>query len=334
MTRLPKRLDLENTIKFVNKIYNLSEAKHYVMDFSLVEWFEPFSLLYLGYELKQHRELKPETKFSAINFNKGEANSYAAHMGFFRSFGLQYGKKPGEVSGNSVYLPIRILNVETLRRRALDEGVPIGQYVEKYARRMACVLVQQDSGNLLDTLEYCFREMLRNVAEHSDAKQLAYCGQFWPNKNKVEIAILDSGIGIHESIKKNPYLQLKTSKVALYASLLPGISGKMYEGKKRKANDIWENSGYGLYLTSELCRNGGSFFICSDSAGVVLQKNNKKDLITNMHGTALRLVFDTRNVIGVEKALSSYRQKGQQKAKELKGAVLTASIASSMLLNK
>lgn len=50
-------------------------------------------------------------------------------MGFFESFGLSHGKKPGEASGSSTYLPITMIDVRQLRIESYESDNGIVQQV-------------------------------------------------------------------------------------------------------------------------------------------------------------------------------------------------------------
>ena len=82
---------------------------------------EPFTMAYVANELKRYRSTKPDSRFTAQNH---EHKTYAAHMGFFRAFGLKFGNEPGEAAGSSTYLPLTILNISDLNNEAAEEGNP------------------------------------------------------------------------------------------------------------------------------------------------------------------------------------------------------------------
>lgn len=136
------------------------------------------------------------------------------------------------------------------------------------------------------------REVFRNIVEHSKSKRFGFCAQFIPTTNKVSFAVLDRGIGIKESLKDNPKLIINNDLEAIRESLKPGISGKVYAGQKRKPKGDWANSGYGLYMTSNICKKGGSFFITSGNKGIYLTENDEKILEMNTIGTALNLTIN------------------------------------------
>ncbi len=144
--------------------------------------------------------------------------------------------------------------------------------------------------------------------------------------------MLDTGIGIRKGIERNPYLKIETERDALHLSLLPGISGKMYKGIKERKHDEWQNSGFGLYMTNRICRNGGSFFIVSNDSSVLLSSDGKEDIECNYKGTALRLQIDTNSITKYRDMLSRFRQEGYETAKRFSGDdAIKPSIASTML---
>lgn len=326
---LPIDLKLENIMGFSIQLHELPDKEHFVFDVGETRWFPPFSMLFLAQQFIQFRKERPDTRCSIVNYEK---HDYVAHMGFFKSFGVDYGKKPGEAEGNSNYLPITKLSVKELCEEASTNYENVGEVIERYSRRLASILTREDSGDLVDTLEYSLREIIRNVVEHSNAKYVSYCAQYWPTKKQVEIGIIDAGIGIHKALSNNPYITISSDRDALLMSLLPGISGKAYKGQRRNPNDVWGNSGYGLYMTSRLCSNGGSFFIGSGDAGIVLKKGKKSDYQPKIKGTAIRMVLSTSSLQSLNERLEDFRNEGYDIVKKIKGASnFGPSVASQML---
>lgn len=328
---LPSRLDTANGINFVSQLYSKPEADEYHFDFRWMDWVEPFALLYVSYHLYDYRYKRQNAKFVAVNYSIRPAHLYAAHMGFFKAFGLDFGKEPGEASGSHHYIPITIFNVEVLEGEARENYTEMGSVLEEHSRKLAQVLTRTRESDLVDTLEYSLREMFRNAVEHSQATNFGFCAQYWPTKKEVEIAILDSGIGIKNSISANPHLNITSDKDAIYYALLPGISGKAFKGARSQRRGVWNNSGFGLFMTSEICRNGGSFFICSGESGVLLKSQQKRVLGTNLPGTAIRMILNTDHISDIKARLEEFREKGRSIASQISGANITPSTASSML---
>lgn len=329
LINLPEELDINGITEFSRELKTIDEGEKYVFDMGGKRFFPPFSMLFLA---KQIDNFKKKHRNSEIYVRNHTNHDYAAHMGFFQAFGVDYGKKPGEASGSSTYLPITHFSVADIQNEANENLEHTGDVIERYSRQLSSMLTRQDDGDLVDTLEYSIREILRNVVEHSQSKNIWYCAQYWPSKNQVEIGVLDSGIGILKALSANPSLstKIKSDYEALQMSLLPGISGKVYKGQRRDPNDHWGNSGYGLYMTSRLCRNGGSFFICSGQSGIFLKGDEKLEYKTDIAGTAIRMIIDTSKIESLNDRLQSFRNDGYKLAKEI-GGIIDPSSASQML---
>ena len=323
------RLDLLDVLNVVESIYDLEDSEKYVFDFDRIGYVNPFSMLYFTHHLNLFADSKPDSDFSSYGH---QGHSYLAHMGFFQEFGLDYGKKPGEAKGSSRYLPIIKKEVNELWKEST--GV-IGDRVEEWANELSKLLIQADSGDLLETLTYSIREIMRNVVEHSKSDYLMFCGQYWPSKNKAEIAILDSGIGISKGLSTNPNLEYATDKDAINLSLMPGISGKAFKGSKLvDKNDPWANSGYGLYMTNRICSNGGSFFVVSGDSAVYISKGYKNNLSARLSGTAISMEFDVRKLNDLNAMLKSFREEGRKIEKDLKLSGGIEPSSASMMLSK
>jgi len=251
-------------------------------------------------------------------------------MGFFKAFGVDFGNPPGGAKGSGSYLPITIEQVIDIQRDAVQGGVPIGQIVEDKARRLATVLASKGGREIVETFTYSLCEIIRNVAEHSESKSLQYCAQYWPSQDRAEIAILDNGIGIYKTLHKNPLLKIESDQHALDLSLLPGVSGKC-KGNNHSPAGGWHNSGYGLYMTSRMCRHGGNFFLGSHSASIFLAGEKKQRYNFQFPGTVARLVFRPSALGQIQKVLTKFDLEGRAVAKIIEGTIVTALSASRML---
>lgn len=318
-------LSLTNTINLVNEMWLLPDAKSFVFDFALVHEFTPLSLLYLSNEIRGFRSARSQSNFSVVNYKHA---TYAGHMGFFRTFGAEFGKMPGEASGGTSYLPITIENTSAIRLQAIENNMPIGEYIDKYiAKRMAKVLISDTSSHSFNILAFCIREIIRNVLEHSETELFAYCAQYWPAKGKASLAILDRGMGVQESLRTNPYLSIGSDKEAISLSIQPAISGKMHKGVKVNHNDDWQNSGFGLFMTSEICKLGGSFFIGSGESALHVSENDFIDHNVMIGGTLINLDIDTSDMPKLEDltmAISSkvYKKRGGKPSKASLGEIV------------
>ncbi len=328
---IPRTLDLRAALKWASNLFCSPNADRYYIDFKEMEWVEPFSLLFLSSNIRRFKAMKPASEFLAKNFQR---HSYAAHMGFFRTLNIDFGNQPGEAKGSDTYLPITILSIRELQKEAAQKAIHTGQFLEHHAMQLARLLTQEDASNLVDTLTYTLREIMRNAVEHSESDSFQYCGQYWQNRSTVQIAILDSGIGVKQSLSNNPNLRIISDDQALRLSILPGISGKPLSHKIEEYDD-WGNSGYGLYLTKRLCTKGGSFFICSGNKGLYSKANeNEKYLSSNFQGTALRMILDKNSTSALKTALKQFRIEGEAIAKKFETGIPRASASSRGIKNQ
>lgn len=330
--RVPESLTLFTVYPFCKRLQEQRPADEIFFDFSKTRTVEPFGMLVVASEIERCVAAHPEARFTCRNF---EHMTYAGHMGFFKSFGLDFGRNPGEALGSRTYIPLTYFETALLHYEAETAGRDVGDEVELQSRRLSETLVGDNEGDVFETLSYSVREIMRNVVEHAQVDRFAICAQYWPTKGRAEVAILDRGIGLQESLRPNPHIDAGTDKSAINYALMPAVSGKAFKGARRLAKrGHWTNSGFGLYMTSRICRNGGNFFIASGDTGMLLTsgKDGKRYLPTTLNGTAVRLSIRTENTDSLREVLAKFRVEGyaiQQKYREI--VSIDPSSASLML---
>ena len=314
MTKISiSRLGFKSAIQLAEEIRNLPEDREYVLDFSEMSWVHPFGMLYVARAIRDLQIRYPDCELISENMDRAGAGSYAAYMGFFQACGIDHGNLPGDAHGSHTHLPLTYIDVRTITGKTPDYG-----WIEYTSRDLAKKLTQQDSGDVFDTLKYSFREIIRNVPEHSQSNRVGFCAQFWPKNHQVEVAIIDNGIGIRSSLKQNPnYVDIDSDEDAIRQVMLPGISSKRYQGIPDEKDNVWQNSGYGLYISSRLCDLGGDFFICSGGTGLLKSGGNDEIFDTNLQGTAIRLCLDTRKLYRLDTMLSDFVAEGRKKVRQL-----------------
>lgn len=331
VVKIPSMLDLDSALKLSVDLAAIEGAKTISADFGGVGLVEPFAMLMVSSELQRAAARNKVDSFKCINH---ERMTYAAHMGFFEAFNYRDApRRPGNKSGGAQHLPVNIFSCDKLRDEANEEGTEVGNIIEEKSKHLASMLSGDSSGDFYETLSYSLREIIRNVVEHSESKQFGICAQYWPTRQKVEAAILDRGVGLRRTLSRNPHLDVGDDKAALNYALMPAVSGRAYKGA-RKQRGHWANSGFGLYMTSRICRNGGNFFVASGDTGMLLTKakEGKKYFRCSYEGTAVRLVIKTDQMGSLADALKKYREDGyeiQKKYREI--AHINPSAASLML---
>jgi len=75
----------------------------------------------------------------------------------------------------------------------------------KVTMHIADVLRKQVPATIVHNVSHCLAEVLDNVIHHAASPTNGVaCAQAYPKKGSVELAIVDCGIGVRESLRKNP----------------------------------------------------------------------------------------------------------------------------------
>lgn len=245
------------------------------VDFSTLTYSYPTAMLVAGSKRRkwvQHRSQRGHGSVGlGIDPNK-TVHSYLMHLGFFDFIHMDDGNRVGEARGSSRYLPITRITVPSFDPTVTTLAEWHGQIMEQ-SRRLAGVLAgSYDDSEELRTYAYSIREIIRNVFEHSGATECYLCGQRWINRH-AEIAIIDEGCGISQTISQS--YQVNDDADAICTALLPGAS-RVNELPEQE--NIYGNSGFGLYVLSSLAASFGWFAIGSGHARVIGFNNTERIL--------------------------------------------------------
>lgn len=103
-------------------------------------------------------------------------------------------------------------------------------------------------------------ELTDNVLNHADTDMGGFAAaQAWTKKDKLEIGIVDLGIGIRASLTKNPeYADTPDDVAAINTALQPHVSSTPER-----------NSGIGLFVTRLLLRENGGLLLVRSGGGAV-----------------------------------------------------------------
>lgn len=324
---IPSHLDLTSAVQLARALYDLPEASLYLPDFTAMSWIEPFAMLILANAFRDLKARYPNAVLIPRTPNT-DSCSYAKWMGFFKAAGLS--KDISKAPGSEAYIPVTFEKVSDITGSVIPQDK-----IPKIANRLAAQLLQQDSGSIFYAVQYSFREIIRNVIEHSKSDSFGFCAQRWlqgPNEGIVELAFMDSGIGLRTSLQNNSNLTIANDREAIKSALMPGISGS--KPSLVGSNAQWANSGFGLYMTSRLCSKKGDFFICSGSSGLLYRTGLENQYFdTNYLGTLIRMRINTRELGNAEVLLRKYSDEGEAIAYSIrhKGARITGPTMSKLL---
>lgn len=289
---------------------NLLDAQGNVtLDFSRTTHFEPIAMLLVSSAVNRLRKRIEQAGFVVSISPSGiDPEGIAAHMGFWRSMGLAIGRDINAEAHRETYLPITRIGIDDLYRESAGGDPRASGIVERRARELATVLAQPKSAELLESLSYSLRELIRNVIEHAMTPALWVAGMSWPKRNYVQVAVLDEGQGVRKSLATSVQFRYSSDIEALRAAVQPGISRNLGRELTREQVEKWEdqrsefpaemfmNAGYGLYMISSFCREAGQFLLASGNASLAYVGSAEVEGATGHHGTALRLVLQPSEV--------------------------------------
>ncbi|WP_338912782.1 ATP-binding protein [Clostridium perfringens] len=313
---MPKEFNLESSLEFCKLLDKLEHDEIYEYNYENMSTVEPFGMLIIGSKIRRFLEERKESIHSDSNFRH---NGYAAHMGYFKSTYQDFGKKPGEATGNKDYIPITCENIgEIYKKIYSEENIKtcgdIYDYMENtIAEKLAGVISREDK-QIKESLKFCIYELIRNVFEHSGSKTIWYSGQYWPSKDLVEISILDEGKGILETLRRNKKIEINNNEEALRLAIEPGITKAIINKKKSSTTD---NQGFGLYMIKNICDELGDFAICSGDTCLLSDKNGIKFVKTSFQGTVVRLRLKVSEIKKAKDLKLELSKKGTIRSNEL-----------------
>ena len=186
-----------------------------------------------------------------INSNVPESARYLDRMGLYNllatssPFGEYEHRDPA-----GRFIPITFIRNAEDQSRFIADMVPLLHLNENDA----------------STIKYIVGELVRNVLEHSWAKDGAVvAAQYFKNTNRISLAICDTGIGLWRGLK---IWRPRTDEEAIRLALTPGVSGTTL-----KEGGTAENAGAGLFFIKSIAKTTrNNFAIYSGDATYVLKK--------------------------------------------------------------
>jgi len=164
---MPAKLDTLAALRVVRAISASEAGTQVVVDFLKLGTLEPFAMLTVACAAREARE-----RGVAFAFRNEKPHSYAAHMGLLAEFGPMQ-PPPTAVDGeNERYIAIQTITRAQLHAEANDKRAAyVEDVIDEMSLRYARMLTQEDSSALVNALNFCLREVIRNAYEHSGAAE-------------------------------------------------------------------------------------------------------------------------------------------------------------------
>lgn len=200
--RIPNSLGMPSILTICRDLHSLPADDAYELDFSRTQHFEPLGMLMIGSAIRRLQECnlgtgrRPTVVISGKSLSK-QGHDYARRLGFWWSIGDDSDLPTVKQTASSTTIPLSRLSYSDLFMHAGGRDPIRAELVGKAAADLATTLSGgSEKSPLWFALEYCFREMFRNAFEHGGTDSVWYAGATRPNKDDVQIAIVDSGRGI------------------------------------------------------------------------------------------------------------------------------------------
>ena len=116
---------------------------------------------------------------------------------------------------------------------------------------------------------YPIAELVTNIFEHSKKDTGFIFGQFYPNKNYLDICIVDCGRGFSGAYREEKGLKLSDS-----SAISEVMKGNSVKPEKER--------GYGIWTSKRIicdALDGGGFIMISGSAGLI-SENKRENLVS------------------------------------------------------
>ena len=319
-----------NAIKLHQKLLALDEA---TLDFSRSGWSTPSTMILVSQIICDAIKMEKDIKFKGA-----DPHSYAANVNFYESFG--YCVEKYEANGSHTYIPIREINLTDWRQQAKEKNLHYGELANQRVAKWASVVSQDIRSDLFELVKYCLREIVRNSLEHGDGEEMWLCGQYYSGLDEVELCIFDRGQGIKSSLTKNQkWMKITNDLNAIRLGILPGTSGKITnnysdEVQADEGENVWENSGFGLFITSQLARYSGIFVVASGDSYYRIEKGKISHGQFGLSGTLISIRLNVSQLERTSTRIEEIVAKGERLAKRCRynQENILASAASKTLL--
>lgn len=219
----------------------------------------------------------------------------------------------------------------------LKESYENMEYVGETLERKTKDILKKYDFNIkyLNFYAYIMREVTRNVIEHSKSKEMILL-LYYDKKNEFGFKVIDMGIGIKKSLNSNPNYKIADDKTAIAFAVRPGITRSWKRDPFR--DEVWQNSGFGLYMVSNIINNiKGRFEISSGNSGLEYRDGFSNFLDKKIKGTEITVVFDKTKEFNTIKIINRISSEGSKILKESGNSyakyaeVDTASKASTLI---
>lgn len=285
-----KTIDLETMGKDLFDFKNFIDFgyKKIVLDFSELEFITPSGICYVAMT-KEIISKRLETEdFDIIYPKSNNTKNYLVRMGLTKALHIQ-GKENKTNDCSDRLLELNRISMTDNETKAAEKIKTV-------------ISAQLNDKEVLEAVGYSVAEIIDNTIRHSNSEFGGFvCAQTYPQKNSLEICIIDSGIGIKQTLLEEN--NIHKSIVEKFQKDYEFIDFALGKGVTSKTNLESGHSGEGLFFAKEYVRlNGGRMKIISDEGMLYIDKFANKELfeINNWPGTIVMIELNLQNKISLK----------------------------------
>lgn len=194
----------------IDACYNHFESNRIIVDFSSCGYISPSSLAVLVSYLSD-KKLKSIDLHIDINPSPN-IDTYISRMDFYNLLEIERMESFMRHDEHGRFIPIKNINYK-MNYELQEEIMTILNNKCKLSKEMYY------------TMDWAFNELLDNIIEHAESDTGGYfAAQVYSNTKRIEMCIVDNGIGIPNSLKKNPKYQEYEEYDCMVCSLNKGAT--------------------------------------------------------------------------------------------------------------
>ncbi len=257
---LPKILDFETFGNFLqeNNLWNIGEPHQSIMlETRGHEWIEPTPLAALAVAVCE-RKNRYQAEITLNEFRGAKHPRYFERMGFFDLLNQQSPVSPGvhhDPSGR--FIPLQVFyslkEVDDLKKQAAGL-LGVGKFMAPFVTRV-------------------LEEAMRNAVQHAGADLRLVVAQRYPGPPaRIQLAIVDSGIGIRASLYDKSKNVVGNAEKALILCVQAGVSGKRGQAT---GHAFEQNQGFGLHLLNRIVEETYGKFVLATEDVLRFQDGNQ-----------------------------------------------------------
>jgi len=328
---LPNSLNDDGALSLVRDLNQVIDEPEVSVCFDHLSWVRPFGTLVAAEAFKDFVFIRKDAGYKTYYENPANiiaqndgAIGYLKYFGFFQYCGIDIGEQPNEDYHTKNYLRIQKLEQKELENNAKN-GDWRNRIVSK-CEELGEILCEDISS--VNYLEYAFREIIRNVFEHAAISECSLMAQAYKN-GMIEIAVADRGRGIYSTLKDKYNLDKPID--SLFLALEPGVSMEDVDNSPGE----WGNSGFGLYILSNVGKEYGAFSLLSSGCYLRMYHDDRTILTDEVFytGTAIKLLVNKADLEYFPNLRYKLIQEGELKYKEKYGKEIKASLRSGKSLH-